>query len=272
MSLVSVQNVSKNYYLRWGWSGATQCIPALQDVSIELAPGSCLGVVGESGAGKSTLGRIVLGLEQPERGKIWFLGQELNQLRAQELRSLRREMQVVFQDSFSAVNPRFKVKAIISEPLRNYLQITAAEALEQTIQLLETVGLTATDADKYPHQFSGGQLQRVTIARAIALKPKLIVLDEPVSSLDMTTQAQILELLLSLKQQFQLSYLFITHDLAAVAYLADRVAVMYKGAIVESINSSDFTQLQHPYSQQLIAAQLPTHPQDRREINPIRHQ
>ncbi|KAM3113522.1 ATP-binding cassette domain-containing protein [Phormidesmis sp. 146-33] len=269
MSLLSVQNVSKSYSLRLGWSGETQCIPAVQDVSIELESGSCLGVVGESGAGKSTLGRIVLGLEQPDRGKTYFLDQELSQLRTRELRSLRRDMQVVFQDSFGAVNPRFKVKAIISEPLRNYLKITAAETTDQTIQLLETVGLTAADADKFPHQFSGGQLQRVTIARAIALKPKLIVLDEPVSSLDVTTQAQILALLLNLKQQFHLSYLFITHDLAAVAYLADRVAVMYKGAVVESINSSDFTKLQHPYSQQLIAAQLPTHVRDRCGMNPI---
>lgn len=263
MSLLSVQNVSKSYFLRSGWSGAVQCVPALKDVSIDLISGTCLGLVGESGAGKSTLGRIVLGLEQPDRGQIWFQGQDLNQLKSQQLRSLRREMQVVFQDSFSSVNPRFNVKAIITEPLCNYLKLTASEATEQTIQLLETVGLTAADADKYPHQFSGGQLQRVTIARAIALKPKLMILDEPVSSLDMTTQAQILSLLLNLKRQFHLSYLFITHDLAAVAYLADRVAVMYKGAIVESLNSSDFTKLQHPYSQQLIAAQLPTHPRQR---------
>ncbi|MGG6269299.1 ABC transporter ATP-binding protein [Leptolyngbya sp. AN03gr2] len=263
MSLLSVQNVSKSYSLQLGWSGTTQSVPALRNVSIDLASGSCLGVVGESGAGKSTLGRIVLGLEQPDCGKVYFLGQELNQLRARELRSLRREMQVVFQDCFSAVNPRFKVKSIISEPLRNYLKITTTEAIDQTIQLLETVGLTAADADKYPHQFSGGQLQRVTIARAIALKPKLIVLDEPVSSLDMTTQAQILELLHDLKQQFHLSYLFITHDLAAVAYLADFVAVMHRGTIVESLNSSNLTALQHSYSRQLITGQLPAHPRDR---------
>jgi nickel transport system ATP-binding protein len=263
MSLLSVQNVSKSYFLRLGWSGSTQRIPALQDISIELDSGSCLGIVGQSGAGKSTLGRIVLGLEQPDCGKVCFLGQELNQLKPRKLRSLRREMQVVFQDCFSAVNPRFKVKTIISEPLRNYLKITTTEATDQTIQLLETVGLTATDAEKYPHQFSGGQLQRVTIARAIALKPRLIILDEPVSSLDMTTQAQILGLLRDLKQQFHLSYLFITHDLAAVNYLADRVAVMHRGLIVESINASDLTRVQHTYSRQLIAAQLPTHPRDR---------
>ncbi|NJL20254.1 MAG: ABC transporter ATP-binding protein [Leptolyngbyaceae cyanobacterium SM1_3_5] len=266
MSLLSVRHVSKTYALRLGWSGKTQLILALQNVSIELSPGTCLGIVGESGAGKSTLGRIVLGLEKPDRGEIWFQGKELGRLRPQELRSLRREIQVVFQDSFSAVNPRFRVKEIISEPICNYLDLTAIEAAEKTIQLLETVGLTAADADKYPHQFSGGQLQRVTIARAIALKPKLIVLDEPVSSLDMTIQAQILDLLLDLKQQFHLSYLFITHDLAAVAYLADRFAIMYKGAIVESIDSLDLSKLQHPYSQQLIAAQLPSHPRDRKSF------
>lgn len=266
MSLLSVQQVSKTYDLRLGWSGKTQRIPALQDVSLDVAAGSCLGVVGESGAGKSTLGRIVLGLEKPDCGEIWFQGQELSRIQPRSLQALRREIQVVFQDSFSAVNPRFKVKQIIGEPIRNYLNKTAAQATEQTIQLLETVGLTAADADKYPHQFSGGQLQRVTIARAIALRPKLVVLDEPVSSLDMTIQAQILDLLLDLKQQYQLSYMFITHDLAAVAYLADRFAVMHKGAIVESADSLDLSKLQHPYSQQLIAAQLPTHPRDRKSL------
>ncbi|MGG6293662.1 ATP-binding cassette domain-containing protein [Leptolyngbya sp. AN02str] len=266
MTLLSVQHVSKTYDLRLGWSGKTQLIHALQDVSIDLTPGSCLGVVGESGAGKSTLGRIVLGLEKPDRGEIWFQGQELSHLKPQELRSLRRDIQVVFQDSFNAVNPRFKVREIISEPICNYLNLTSAEATDRTVQLLETVGLTAADADKYPHQFSGGQLQRVTIARAIALKPKLVVLDEPVSSLDMTIQAQILNLLLDLKQQFHLSYLFITHDLAAVAYLADRFVIMHKGAIVESSDSLDLSNLQHPYSRQLIAAQLPAHPRDRKSF------
>ncbi|BAU40305.1 dipeptide/oligopeptide/nickel ABC transporter ATP-binding protein [Leptolyngbya sp. O-77] len=266
MTLLSVQQVSKTYQLRLGWSGKTQLIHALQDVSIDLVPGSCLGVVGESGAGKSTLGRMVLGLEKPDRGQIWFQDKELSQLTPPQLRSLRRDIQVVFQDSFNAVNPRFKVREIISEPIRNYLNLTAVEVTNRTVQLLETVGLTAADADKYPHQFSGGQLQRVTIARAIALKPKLVVLDEPVSSLDMTIQAQILNLLLELKQQFHLSYLFITHDLAAVAYLADRFVIMHKGAIVESSDSLDLSNLQHPYSRQLIAAQLPAHPRDRKSF------
>ncbi|NJM98796.1 MAG: ABC transporter ATP-binding protein [Phormidesmis sp. RL_2_1] len=264
MTLLLVRHVTKTYRLRLGWSGKTQLIPALQDVSIDLSPGNCLGIVGESGAGKSTLGRIVLGLEKPDCGEVWFRGQALSQMKPQALRAARRDIQVVFQDSFSAVNPRFKVKEIVSEPIRNYCEVSLSEATERTVQLLETVGLTAADADKYPHQFSGGQLQRVAIARAIALKPKLIVLDEPVSSLDMTIQAQVLDLLIELKRQFQLSYLLITHDLAVVAYLADRFAIMYQGKVVESSHSLDLSQLQHPYSQQLIAAQLPAHPRDRK--------
>jgi nickel transport system ATP-binding protein len=263
MTLLSIQQVSKYYQLRSGWNSAPQSIAAVKEVSIALASGQCLGIIGQSGAGKSTLGRLVLGLETIDAGRIEFLGQDLGRAQAVQWRSLRREMQVVFQDSFSAVNPRFNAKTIISEPLRNHQQLTPAELTQQTVQLLETVGLTAADADKYPHQFSGGQLQRIAIARAIALKPKLIILDEPVASLDMTTQAQILELLRDLKQQFQLAYLFITHDLAAVTYLADRMAVMCQGEVVEAIDSADFKQLQHPYSQQLIAAQLPTHPRDR---------
>lgn len=264
--ILSVRHLTKIYRLRMGWGGNRQSIRALRDVSIEIQPGSCLGIVGASGAGKSTLGRLVLGLERPDAGEIWFQGEELGRLAPKDWHRVRREMQVVFQDSFSAVNPRLSAKEIISEPIRNYLKLTESEVTRRAIQLLETVGLTASDANKYPHQFSGGQLQRVTIARAIALKPKLIVLDEPVASLDMTIQAQILDLLLQLKQQFSLSYLFITHDLAAVAYLADAIAVMQAGAIVESLDSVYLNQLTHLYSQQLIAAQLPTHPRDRKSF------
>lgn len=267
--MLSVRHLTKTYHLRMGWGGKPHLIQALRDVSIDIQPGACLGVVGASGAGKSTLGRLVLGLERPDAGEIWFQGEELGQLAPQNWHRVRREMQVVFQDSFSAVNPRLKAQEIISEPLRNYLNLTETEATQRTIQLLETVGLTAKDVNKYPHQFSGGQLQRVTIARAIALKPKLIVLDEPIANLDMTIQAQILDLLLQLKQQFNLSYLFITHDLAAVAYLADAVAVMQSGEIVESLDHVNFNQLTHPYSRQLIAAQLPTHPRDRKSFPAI---
>jgi len=268
--ILSVRQVCKTYQLRMGWGGHKQRIQALRNVSLDLQPATCLGIVGASGAGKSTLGKLVLGLERPDAGEIWFQGEELGHLSPPDWYRVRREMQVVFQDSFSAVNPRLKAQDIIAEPLRNYLNLTPSESTQRTIQLLETVGLTASDATKYPHQFSGGQLQRVTIARAIALKPKLIVLDEPVASLDMSIQAQILDLLLHLKQEFSLSYLFITHDLAAVAYLADTLAVMQAGEMVELLHHVDLNQLTHPYSQQLLAAQLPSHPRDRFHLlNPM---
>lgn len=263
MNLLRIEQVSKTYALRSGSRGQTAHFQALQEVSIHLEPGTCLGIVGESGAGKSTLGRIALGLERADRGKVHFQGQDYSRLTVQEWRSLRRNMQVVFQDCFSAVNPRWRVQDIISEPLQNYELMTTQQVTEKTIELLETVGLKAADAQKYPHQFSGGQLQRVTIARAIALKPQFIVLDEPVSSLDMMIQVQILQLLRDLKQKYQIAYLLITHDLAAVSYLADRMVIMQSGKIVESLDSVNFKQLQHPYSRQLITSQLPAHPRDR---------
>ncbi|AFZ31543.1 Nickel-transporting ATPase [Gloeocapsa sp. PCC 7428] len=264
MTLLSIQKVSKTYEVQQGWWGQKHLVRALQEVSLTVEPGCCLGVVGESGAGKSTLGRIVLGLEQPDRGEIWFQGKNLRHLNRDQRRILRRDLQVVFQDSLSAVNPRLSVREIIGEPMQNYLNLSTTQMSEQIQQLLEIVGLRAADIDKYPHQFSGGQLQRVTIARAIALKPKLIVLDEPVASLDMTIQAQILHLLADLKEQFELSYLFISHDLAAVSFMANKLAVMYQGAIVETVEDlKQLRHLQHPYAQQLMAAQLPSHPRDR---------
>jgi nickel transport system ATP-binding protein len=264
MTLLSMQNVSKTYEVRRGWWGHKHTIQALHNISLTVASGCCMGIVGESGAGKSTLGRMVLGLEQPDRGEIWLQGKNLSRLNRSGLWSLRRDLQVVFQDSLSAVNPRLTIHEIISEPIQNYLNLSAAEIITKVQSLLEIVGLQAADAEKYPHQFSGGQLQRITIARAIALKPKLIVLDEPVASLDMAIQAQILHLLADLKQQFELAYLLISHDLAAVSFLADQLAVMYQGAIVDTLDDAkQLHQLQHPYSQQLMAAQLPTHPRHR---------
>ncbi|MGM9498414.1 dipeptide/oligopeptide/nickel ABC transporter ATP-binding protein [Desertifilum tharense] len=262
--MLSIQNVSKTYEVRQGWRGHKHIVKALQNVSLQVEPGCCLGIVGESGAGKSTLGRMVLGLERPDRGEIWFQGQNLNPSNRGRLWAMRRDLQVVFQDSVSAVNPRLTIREIVAEPIQNYLKLSVSETTKKVEHLLEIVGLRATDADRYPHQFSGGQLQRITIARAIALNPKLIVLDEPVASLDMTIQAQILHLLADLKQQFEIAYLLISHDLAAVSFLADRLAVMYQGEIVEILDDAkQLSQLQHPYSQQLMAAQLPIHPRDR---------
>lgn len=266
MDLLSIRNVSKTYTFNQGWRGR-QIVKALQNVALTIQPGCCLGVVGESGSGKSTLGRVILGLEKPDCGEIWFQGKDISRLKDKELRTLRRDMQVVFQDSFSAVNPQLKAGEVIAEPIHNYLNISSAETRDRVAHLLETVGLTAADAEKYPHQFSGGQLQRITIARAIALNPKLIILDEPVASLDMTIQAQILDLLLSLKREFNLAYLFISHDLAAVSFISDALAVMYEGTIVEQLDDiSRLSELQHPYSIRLMASQLPTHPHYRLPI------
>ncbi|MBE9178140.1 ABC transporter ATP-binding protein [Oculatella sp. LEGE 06141] len=266
MTLLLIRNVSKTYTLNQGWQGR-KAITALQNVSLTISPGCCLGLVGESGSGKSTLGRVTLGLEKPDSGEIWFQGKDISRLKNNELNALRRDMQVVFQDSFSAVNPQLKAREIIAEPINNYLRISPTETRDRVAQLLEKVGLTAADAEKYPHQFSGGQLQRITIARAIALNPKFIVLDEPVASLDMTIQAQILDLLLSLKREFNLAYLFISHDLAAVSFISDALAVMYEGAIVEHLGDVNrMSELQHPYSIRLMASQLPAHPRYRLPI------
>jgi nickel import ATP-binding protein NikE len=267
MDLLAIRNVSKTYKLRRSWRGTRQAVTALKDVSLSIKPGCCLGLVGESGSGKSTLGRIVLGLEKPDAGEVWFQGKEIFRLKSEELRTLRRETQVVFQDSLSAVNPRLKAGEIISEPIQNYLHLSPAESKRMVTQLLEVVGLSKSDLEKYPHQFSGGQLQRVTIARAIALKPKLIVLDEPVASLDMTIQAQILDLLVALKQEFKLSYLFISHDLVAVSFISDALAIMHEGTVVEQIDEIEkLNELKHPYSIRLMASQLPTHPRHRLSI------
>lgn len=236
-------------------------VQATKEVSLSLAAGECLGIVGESGSGKSTLGRIILGLEKPESGEVLFQGVNLYGKDSAPIRAVRRDLQVVFQDCFSSVNPRRMVGESIAEPLKNFIRLSAREELHRVGELLELVGLTPEDAAKYPHQFSGGQLQRVCIARAIALRPKLIVLDEAISSLDILVQAQILELLSNLRTELNMSYVFISHDLAAVAQLADRLAVMYAGEIVERLDTmEDIYRLSHPVSRALLSAVLPALP------------
>lgn len=261
MSVLELNDVSKTYRSRqFAWSRRI-VIEAVKNVSLRLDEGTCLALVGESGSGKSTLGKIVLGLEQPDRGEITFLGCSLHRVPAKERKQLRRDMQLVFQDSHSAVNPRMTALRIIAEPLRVHERMTASEQLQRVRELLEVVGLRGDDAGKYPHQFSGGQLQRICIARAIALKPRLIVLDEAVNSLDVLVQASILRLLGQLKERYGLSYLFISHDLAAVRLLADRVAVMEHGEIVETLDdASRLDELHHPAGKRLLQAVLPIRP------------
>jgi len=255
--MLMIQHVSKCYEQR-GWFRLKERIQAVSDVTLTLRPGICLAVVGESGSGKTTLGKLILGIEQPDCGTILFNNINVCTTVKESKKFLQKNIQVVFQDCQNAVNPNMKIKDIIAEPMELHLSLSKSERLKKIEQLLQQVGLVSSDAYKYPHQLSGGQLQRVTIARAIATEPKLIVLDESINSLDVLVQVSILKLLKQLQRAKGFSYFFITHDLHAVKLFADEVAVMDKGEIVEYV--SDVTQIcnmTHPVSRRLLAARLP---------------
>lgn len=256
MNLLEVAGLSKHYYAGGGiLAGSREKVRAVDGVSFFLTGGETLGLVGESGCGKSTLGRLILRLEDPTGGKIFFAGEDITGWSGKKLRDLRDKIQIIFQDSYSSLNPLHTVGSIIGEPLDNFRAGTKKEQKKRVQELLAVVGLDPEHAARYAHEFSGGQRQRIGIARALALNPQLIVCDEPVSSLDVSIQAQILNLLKKLKKRFGLSYLFISHDLAAVSYISDRVAVMYLGTIVEVIRSKDLAaKARHPYTRGLLAA------------------
>ena len=227
-------------------------VKAVDDVSLEIFQGETLALVGESGCGKSTLGRLLLKLIEATDGTIQFDGKDITALRGKALRKMRAQMQLVFQDPFSSLDPRFTVGEIIAEPLRN-IGMSKQEQQERVLELMDQVSLQREHYSRYPHQFSGGQRQRIGIARALAPNPKLIVCDEPVSALDVSIQAQILNLLRKLQQQFSLTYLFISHDLAVVRYISDRVCVMFLGQICEICNTAEaYEKPLHPYTRMLI--------------------
>ncbi|MGI8386726.1 nickel import ATP-binding protein NikE [Robertmurraya sp. P23] len=263
MSLLQVKQVNLSFHSKKLFKGKDQP-KVLKDISFDIQEGTCLGLIGTSGAGKSTLGKVILGIQRPQQGQVLFQGHDIYNADKQTRQKLRRNLQVVFQDSYSSVNPRMTAESIISEPLKNYEKLTVEEQRRTVIELLERVGLNEKDLKKYPHQFSGGQLQRINIARAIALKPKLIVLDESVSSLDMVTQSLILQLLSELKDDYGLSYLFITHDIKAAFSISDKIGVLEKGELVELYDSNDeFFSSKHPVVKRLRESVLSEHPRFR---------
>jgi oligopeptide/dipeptide ABC transporter ATP-binding protein len=241
-------------------------VHAVDGVSFHLEKGETLGIVGESGCGKTTAGMALMSLTPITSGKVWFEGRDMAQLSAAELRSLRQNMQIIFQDPFSSLNPRMTVNQILSDPMDVHSVFTGKERAERLAFLLETVGLSPEQGRRYPHEFSGGQRQRIGIARALALDPRVIIGDEPVSALDVSIQAQIINLLMDLKKEFDLSLIVISHDLAVVEYLCDRILVMYLGKIIEEAPySSLYSNPQHPYTQALLSAAPVTDPMRSKE-------
>ncbi|MCW2950527.1 MAG: oligopeptide transporter, ATP-binding protein [Thermoleophilia bacterium] len=255
--ILQVRNLKKYFPIKKGAIFAKEvgAVKAVDDVSFDLWPGETLGVVGESGCGKSTTGRAILQLHKPTSGSVIFQGQELTSLSNNEMRPIRRDLQIVFQDPYASLNPRMTVGNIIAEPLVIHQIGTKQTRAARVKELLDIVGLNPAFTNRYPHEFSGGQRQRIGIARALALQPKLIICDEPVSALDVSIQAQVMNLLEDLQNEFNLTYMFIAHDLAVVKHVSDRVAVMYLGKIVEIAEADKlYEDPQHPYTQALLSS------------------
>lgn len=264
-TLIETQNLRKYFPVKSGLFGShNRMIHAVDDVSIAIRERETFALVGESGCGKTTLGRVLLRLDEKTSGNVLFRGADMHALADEAMRTLRRQMQIIFQDPFASLNPRMRVRNILAEPLATHDYGTAQEIDSRILELLELVGLRGHVLRRYPHQFSGGQRQRIGIARALALNPEFVVCDEAVSALDVSIQAQILNLLQDLQEQFQLTYLFITHDLSVVKHIADRVCVMFLGKTVELGETDElFKHPRHPYTKFLLSAVPIANPRQR---------
>lgn len=265
--ILQAKNIKKYFPIKGGiFKTTVGYIKAVDDVSIDIKKGETLGIVGESGSGKSTLGRVILRLYEPTEGQIIFENNDISHLGNRKLRPYRKNMQIVFQDPFASLNSKMSIAELIEEPLIVQTSMSKKERKAKAIDLLEKVGLRADDRLKYPHEFSGGQRQRISIARALALNPRFVICDEPVSALDVSIQAQVLNLMSDLQDEFKLTYLFISHDLSVVKHISDRVAVMYLGRIVEIASKKDlYNHPLHPYTQALLSSAPSTNIYNRRE-------
>ncbi len=254
--LLNVENLCQYYKVNKGLFGKTQYVKAVDGVNFQVYKGEVFGIVGESGCGKSTLGKTICKLIEPTSGKIEFEGRDITNLSRKEMREVRKDMQMVFQDPYASLNPRMSVRNIVAEPLKIHgLDAGRQETDKKVIELLQKVGLDSYHAVRYPHEFSGGQRQRIGIARAIAINPKLIIADEPVSALDVSIQSQVLNLMNQLKREMGLTYIFVAHDLSVVEHISDRVGVMYLGNFVEIADKESlYVNPLHPYTQALLSA------------------
>ncbi|MBR3120619.1 dipeptide ABC transporter ATP-binding protein [Oceanobacillus profundus] len=253
--LLEVFNLKTYFPVKANKIGKKPVLKAVDDISLTVYKGETLGIVGESGSGKSTFGRTILRLVEPTEGEIIFEGQHIENLKPKELQVIRNQMQVIFQDPFGSLNPRMRIEEIIEEPIKMHTRLSKSERKSRIKELIEKVGLSEEALKKFPHEFSGGQRQRIGIARALAINPKFIIADEPVSALDVSIQSQVLNLMMDLQDEFHLTYLFISHDLSVIKHISDRVAVMYLGRIVEiGTKESIYKNPLHPYTKALLSS------------------